>query len=38
MVPQFPHLPLSAALAGLLFFNALLLVTGLRKFHGKAVT
>src|ERR1700693_401289 len=33
MVPQFPHLPLSAALAGLLFFNALLLASCLRKFH-----
>ena len=38
MVPQFPHLPLWAVLTGLLFFNTLLLTTGLRKFHGKAVT
>jgi hypothetical protein len=38
MVPQFPHLPLWAVLVGLLFFNTLLLITGLRKFHGKAVT
>jgi hypothetical protein len=38
MVPQFPHLPLSAVLAGLVFFNALLLAVGLRNFHGKSVT
>jgi len=38
MVPQFPHLPLSAALGGLTFFNVLLLATGLRKFYGKAVS
>jgi ABC-2 type transport system permease protein len=38
MVPQYPHLPLWAVLAGLIFFNTLLLATGLRKFHGKAVT
>ena len=38
MVPQFPHLPLWAVLAGLVFFNVLLLATGLRNFHGKAVT
>ena len=38
MVPQFPHLSLLAVLAALVFFNALLLVTGLRKFYGKAVS
>jgi len=38
MVPQFPHLPLLAVVAALVFFNALLLVTGLRKFYGKAVS
>jgi hypothetical protein len=38
MVPQFPHLPLYAVLAGLVFFNALLLGVGLRKFRGKAIT
>ena len=38
MVPQFPHLPLSAVLVGLTFFNVLLFVTGLRKFYGKAVS
>jgi ABC-2 type transport system permease protein len=38
MVPQYPHLPLWAVLVGLVFFNALLLTTGLRQFHSKAVT
>jgi ABC-2 type transport system permease protein len=38
LVPQFPHLPMLAVLAGLVFFNVLLFATGLRKFHGKAVT
>src|SRR5213595_3193524 len=38
MIPQFPHLPLLAVVVGLVFFNALLLVTGLRNFHGKSVT
>jgi len=38
MIPQFPHLPLLAVVIGLVFFNALLLATGLRNFHGKAVT
>jgi ABC-2 type transport system permease protein len=38
MVPQFPHLPLVAVVIGLVFFNALLLVAGLRNFHAKAVT
>jgi ABC-2 type transport system permease protein len=38
MVPQFSHLPLLAVVGGLVFFNVLLLATGLRKFHGKAVT
>jgi ABC-2 type transport system permease protein len=38
LVPQFPHLPLLAVLAGLLFFNVLLLTLGLRQFHKKAVT
>ncbi len=38
MVPQFPHLPLLAVVVGLVFFNALLLVTGLRSFHGKSVS
>ena len=36
--PQFPHLPLWAVLAGLATFNVLLLVFGLRQFHGKAVS
>ena len=38
MIPQFPHLPLLAVVVGLVFFNALLLLTGLRNFHGKSVT
>lgn len=38
MVPQFPHLSIVAVVVALLFFNALLLVTGLRKFYGKAVS
>jgi ABC-2 type transport system permease protein len=38
MVPQYPHLPLWAVLVGLIFFNALLLTTGLRQFHSKSVT
>jgi ABC-2 type transport system permease protein len=38
LVPQFPHLPMLAVVAGLVFFNVLMFFTGLRKFHGKAVT
>ena len=38
LVPQFPHLPLPAVLAGLLFFDTLLLTVGLRQFHKKAVS
>ncbi len=38
MIPQFPHLPLLAVVVGLVFFNALLLITGLRNFHGKSVS
>jgi ABC-2 type transport system permease protein len=38
MVPQFPHLPLIAVLAGLVFFDVLLFTLGLRQFHKKAVT
>ncbi len=37
LVPQFPHLPLPAVLAGLALFDVLLLVAGLRQFHRKAV-
>jgi hypothetical protein len=29
---------LTAVIIGLVFFNALLLATGLRSFHGKSVT
>jgi len=38
LVPQFPHLPLVAVLAGLLFFDVLLLTVGLRQFHKKAIS
>jgi ABC-2 type transport system permease protein len=38
LVPQFPHLPLLAVLAGLTFFNLFFLVLGLRQFRKKAVT
>jgi ABC-2 type transport system permease protein len=38
LVPQFPHLPLFAVLAGLLFFDVLLLTVGLRQFHKKAIS
>lgn len=38
MVPQFPHLSMVAVVVALVFFNAFLLVTGLRKFYGKAVS
>src|SRR5215475_2286691 len=38
LVPQFPHLSLTAVLVALFLFNALLFTTGLRKFYGKAVS
>ncbi len=38
LVPQFPHLPMTAAVGGLLFFDVALLAFGLRQFHKKAVT
>jgi ABC-2 type transport system permease protein len=38
LVPQYPHLPLLAVLAGLVFFDVLLLSVGLRQFHKKAVS
>jgi ABC-2 type transport system permease protein len=38
LVPQFPHLSLLVALAGLTLFDVLLLGIGLRQFHGKAVS
>jgi ABC-2 type transport system permease protein len=38
LVPQFPHLPMIAAVSGLLFFNVVLLTFGLVQFHKKAVT
>ncbi len=38
LVPQYPHLPMAAVLAGLVFFDVLLLAVGLRQFHKKAVS
>jgi len=38
LVPQFPHLPVIAVFLGLLIFDALLLMFGLRQFRRKAVT
>jgi ABC-2 type transport system permease protein len=38
LVPQFPHLPLLAVFAMLVFFDALFLGLGLRQFRGKAVS
>jgi ABC-2 type transport system permease protein len=38
LVPQFPHLPITAVLIALFFFDVLLLVVGLRQFGKKAVS
>ena len=38
LVPQFTHLPITAVLVALLFFDALLLFVGLRQFEKKAVS
>jgi ABC-2 type transport system permease protein len=38
LVPQFPHLSLTAVLIALTFFDVLLLVVGLRQFEKKAVS
>ena len=38
LVPQFPHLATLAVLVALVFFDALLLLLGLRQFDKKAVT
>ncbi|MGB7281067.1 MAG: ABC transporter permease [Candidatus Acidiferrum sp.] len=38
LVPQFPHLSMLAVFGGLIGFNALLLVVGLRQFRSKAVS
>jgi ABC-2 type transport system permease protein len=38
LVPQFPHLPLTAVLPALLGFNVFLFVLGLRQFHKKSVS
>jgi ABC-2 type transport system permease protein len=38
LVPQSPHLPLTAILAALAAFNAALLAFGLRQFRSKALT
>jgi hypothetical protein len=37
-VPQFPHLPIVAVLAGLFVFDLFFLMLGLRQFRRKAVT
>lgn len=37
LTPQLPHLSLPAVLTGLIFFTALFLVLGLRKFNQKAI-
>ena len=38
LVPQFPHLSMTAVLIALLFFDVLLLIVGLRQFEKKSVT
>lgn len=38
LVPQFPHLPISAVLAALFVFDVVLLVVGLSLFEKKAVS
>jgi ABC-2 type transport system permease protein len=38
LVPQFPHLPITAVLIVLTVFDALFLATGLRQFRRKAVS
>lgn len=38
LVPQYPHLPVVAVLLGLLIFDSLFLILGLRQFRHKAVT
>ena len=38
LVPQFPHLPGVLVLGGLLLFNLLFIVVGLRQFQRKALT
>jgi ABC-2 type transport system permease protein len=38
LVPQFPHLSLTAVLIALAVFDALFLIAGLRQFRNKAVS
>ena len=38
LVPQYPHLPIIVVIVGLLVFDSLLLMIGLRQFRKKAVT
>jgi ABC-2 type transport system permease protein len=38
LVPQFPHLPIIVVMVGLLVFDSLLLMIGIRQFRKKAVT
>ncbi len=37
LAPQFPHLPIAAVLIGLLLFDAVFLIFGMRQFHKKAI-
>jgi hypothetical protein len=37
LVPQFPHLSLTAIFGGLIFFNLLFLTLGIRQFRRKAI-
>jgi len=38
LVPQFPHLPLSAVVSVLLICDVVLVAVGLRRFQSKAVS
>ena len=38
LVPQFPHLPVIVVFLGLVIFDVLLLIVGLRQFRRKAET
>jgi hypothetical protein len=38
LVPQFPHLSITAVLVALLLFDVLLLVVGLRQVEKKAMS
>jgi len=38
LVPQYPHLPIAAAIGGLLVIDILLIIFGLKQFYRKAVS